>query len=301
MPSHIYATLGMWHEVIRSDLASDEMVRNYTARVNPAAAADQGRNAGRYHSLDFLIHAHLQLAQDDKAKTILDVRNGFGDAEFPANVRYSMHTAYAAIPVRHAFERGAWGEAAALPIARTIYPQAEAISWFGRALGAARSGDARAARQAVEQLRALEGKLAQANDDYWAGQVDIQETAAMAWIALREGRRDEASTLMRRAADLEDGSGKHVAMENRLSPMRELLGELLLDANEPARALEALEASLRNNPNRYRSYAGAARAAEMAGDRALARTYSEKLLALVGSSGSERPDLIVARRRLADN
>ena len=81
MPSHVYSTLGMWHEVIRSDLASDEMTRSYTVRVNPGAAADQARNPARYHSLDFLINAHLQLAQDQRAKPILEIRNSFGDSE----------------------------------------------------------------------------------------------------------------------------------------------------------------------------------------------------------------------------
>ena len=60
-------------------------------------------------------------------------------------------------------------------------------------------------------------------------------------------------------------------MENRLSPMRELLVELLLEANEPAQALREFEMSLRNNMNRYRSFAGAAKAAERAGDRAQAK------------------------------
>jgi hypothetical protein len=47
---------------------------------------------------------------------------------------------------------------------------------------------------------------------------------------------------MRQASDLEDQSGKHVAMENRLSPMRELFGELLLEASQPAKALREFEA-----------------------------------------------------------
>jgi tetratricopeptide (TPR) repeat protein len=301
MPSHIYATLGMWDEVIRSDLAADEMTRSYTARVNPQLAANQAKNAGRYHSLDFLITAHLQLGQDQKAKVIVDTRNSFGDSEFPAGIRYSMHTAYAAIPVRYTFERGAWGEAATLPVARTAFPQAEAISWFGRAIGAARSGDPASAKQAVEQLSALKDKLVKANDSYWAGQVEIQEKAALAWVAFREGRDRDATTLMRQAADLEDRSGKHVAMENRLSPMRELLGELLLEMNEPVQASKEFEASLRNNPNRYRSFAGAAKAAERIGDRARARSYYEKIVSLAGSADSERPDLIAARRFLAGN
>ena len=46
---------------------------------------------------------------------------------------------------------------------------------------------------------------------------------------------------MRQAADLEDRSGKHVAMENRFSPIRELFGELLLQANDPAQALKEFE------------------------------------------------------------
>src|SRR4029077_15085067 len=115
------------------------------------------------------------------------------------------------------------------------------------------------------------------------GQVAIQERAGGAWIALVEGRKKEAIAAMRQAADLEDRSGKHVAMENRLSPIRELLGELLMEAQEPAQALKEFEASLRNNPNRYRSFAGAARAADRAGDRAQAKSYYAMLVSLVGN------------------
>jgi Tfp pilus assembly protein PilF len=106
---------------------------------------------------------------------------------------------------------------------------------------------------------------------------------------------------MRYAADQEDRSGKHVAMENRLSPMRELLGELLLQADEPARALEEFKASLRNNPNRYRSFAGAAKAAERVGDHGQAKSYYEKLLILAAEADSGRPDLIAAKHYVAGN
>jgi Tfp pilus assembly protein PilF len=104
---------------------------------------------------------------------------------------------------------------------------------------------------------------------------------------------------LREAADLEDKSGKHVAIEIRLSPMRELLGELLLQANEPALTLKEFESSLRSYPNRYRSFAGAAKAAEGLGDIALARTYYEKPVALVGNAGTERPEFRMAKQFLA--
>jgi tetratricopeptide (TPR) repeat protein len=297
MPSHIYSTLGMWQEVVSSDRAADDETIAYTARVDPQAAADPAKNPGRYHFLDFLTNGYLQLGQDQQAKRIVDARNSV--AEYPAGFRYSGHTAFAAIPVRYAFERAAWSEAAALAIPRTPFAQAEAIAWFGRAIGAARSGDLTKAKEAIDQLRVLKDRLAQANDAYWTGQVVIQEQAAGAWLALAEGRKGDAIAAMRQAADLEDRSGKHVAMENRLSPIRELLGELLLEANEPAQALKEFETSLRNNPNRYRSFAGAAKAAERAGDRAQAKSYYEKLVALAAQADGGRPDLVAAKRYLA--
>jgi tetratricopeptide (TPR) repeat protein len=297
MPSHIFSTLGMWEEVISSDRAADDLTIAYTARVNPQAASDPAKNPARYHSLDFLTNAYLQLGQDQQAKRIVDARNSV--AEYPATFRYSGHTAFAGIPVRYAFERAAWAEAAALAIPKTPFAQAEAIAWFGRAVGAARNGEVTKAKDAVEHLHALKDRLDKANDAYWAGQVVIQERASEAWIALVEGRKGEAIAAMRLAADLEDRSGKHVAMENRLSPIRELLGELLMEAQEPAQALKEFETSLRNNPNRYRSFAGAARAADWVGDRALARSYYEKLVSLAGNADTARSDLIAAKQYLA--
>ena len=297
MPSHIYSSLGMWQEVISSDRAADEETIAYTARIDLQAAADPAKNPGRYHFLDFLTNGYLQLGQDQQAKRIVDARNSV--AEYPAGFRYSGHTAFAVIPVRYAFERADWVEAAALAIPKTPFAQAEAIAWFGRAIGAARSGDLTKAKEAIDQLRVLKDRLAKANDAYWTGQVAIQEQAAGAWLALAEDRKGDAIAAMRQAADLEDRSGKHVAMENRLSPIRELLGELLLEANEPAQALKEFETSLRNNPNRYRSFAGAAKAAERAGDRAQAKSYYEKLVALAAQADGGRPDLVAAKQYLA--
>src|SRR5450631_389204 len=299
MPSHIYSTLGMWQEAISSDRAADDETIAYTARVNPQAAADPAKNPARYHFLDFLTNAYLQLGQDQQAKRIVDARDSL--AEYPAGFRYSGHTAFAAIPVRYAFERAAWVEAAALAIPKTPFAQAEAIAWFGRAIGAARSGDMTKAREAIERLRVLKDRLAQANDAYWTEQVLIQEQAAGGWVALAEGRKADAIVAMRQAADLEDRSGKHVAMENRLSPIRELLGELLLEADEPAQALREFEASLRNSPNRYRSFAGAAKAAERVGDRGQAKSYYEKLLILAAGANGGRPDLTAAKQYVAGN
>jgi hypothetical protein len=296
MPSHIFSTLGMWREAIAADLASDAATKAYAARsasVTPIAA-----NPARYHSLDFLMNAYLQLGQDQKAKAIVDERNTV--KQLPGDYRLSGHTAFAAIPVRYAIERGDWAGAAALPVAPSVYPQAEAVAWFGRALGAARSNDLAGARGDVDELARLRAKLIANKDEYWVTQIDIYTQAAEAWIALAEHRSRRAVTSMRAAADREDHTEKNVAMENRLSPMRELLGELLLELGKPDEAQREFDASLQVVPNRYRSLAGAARAAGLLRHEADARAYHERLLALTQDADSERPEILAARTYLAN-
>ena len=287
----------MWTDAIPPNLAADAANRAYTVLTNPSAAANLAAIAGRYHPLDFLTHAYLQLGRDRAAKAILDERNSI--TTLPASASITSHTGFAAIATRYAIERGAWAEAAALQPFTTNYKPAEAIIWFGRALGAARSGNPSRANQDLTELSRLQRELASAGDPYWAEQVGIQATAAAAWIALGNGKPAPAIALMRQAADREDNTEKHVAMENRLSPMRELLGELLLQAHQPGAALREFERSLRVVPRRFRSFAGAAQAAAQSGNRRQAVFYYQQLLELAENADGDRPPLAAARTFLA--
>jgi len=285
MPSHIFSMLGMWQDSIQSNLASAASAKEYAARNMPEAIL-------WLHMHDFAVYAYLQGAQDAAAKRLVDERNAIQKVT-PA--RLPSDTAFLAIPVRYAFERGQWGEAAALEAHASQFPAAEAITHFGRGLGAARSSNPAAARQEIERLEQLRQALAAAQNKYWAEQVEIQRRAVEAWVARTEGHNDAALMTMRGAADLEDASEKHIAMENRLVPMRELLAELLLDLNEPGQALREFEASLQVVPNRFRSFYGAAKAAERLGDQAAARAWYQKLVVLSASADTERPELVEAR------
>ena len=292
MPSHIFSTLGMWQDAIRSNLAADAANRAYAASTDSNAAANPASIPARYHNLDFLANAYLQLGQDRLARAIVDERNSIG--ALPATAGMTAQTGFAAIAARYAFERSAWKEAAILTPTKTPFKQADAIIWFARSLGAARTGDIAGAKQSLVEIGRLQQELLSAGDPYWAEQVEIQQKAAAAWIAFAEGNSKQAITLMKNAADLEDRSEKHIAMENRLSPMRELLGELLLAAMKPADALREFERSLRGTPNRFRSLAGAGQAAADSGNRKLAASYFKQLLSMAANADSERPALSTA-------
>jgi predicted Zn-dependent protease len=104
---------------------------------------------------------------------------------------------------------------------------------------------------------------------------------------------------MRAAADLEDSSEKHVAMENRLYPMRELLADLLMEQNQPAAALPEYETSLKNAPERLRGFYGAARAAAAAGDKEKSAVYFGSLVRLTRNGDSDRSEIREAKHFMA--
>ncbi len=280
MPSHIYSMVGMWEESITSNMSSLEIQPDY------------------YHAYDFSVYAALQLAQDARAKAMAEKA-----AKTPVRgdrpPGLGNFTALAAMPARQVIERGDWAGASALPVTSSPYPQADSLTRFTRGLGMARSGDAAGAKREIDAMETLRRALQKSDQSYWADRTEEQMLAVSAWVALAEGNRAQAEKLMRGAANSEDGSVKHVTMENRLYPLRELLADLLLEMGQAAPALREYEAALKAYPNRYRGIYGAARAAEAAGDRQKAADYFGKLLALSKNADGTRPEVARAKAYLA--
>src|SRR5256885_1884346 len=113
------------------------------------------------------------------------------------------------------------------------------------------------------------------------------------------GTREERLKFMRGAADLEDSSEKHVAMENRLYPMRELLGDMLRGYGEPAAALKEYEVSMKNAPSRLRGYYGAAKAAQDSGQAQKAGAEYKPLARLTRDADGDRPQILELKQHLA--
>jgi tetratricopeptide (TPR) repeat protein len=183
----------------------------------------------------------------------------------------------------------------------TRFAYVDAITHFARALGVARSGDVAAAKLDIAKLAELRDKLQTANDAYWTEQADIQLQIANAFVALAEGKRDDALKAMSAAADAEDKTEKSVVTPGPLAPARELYGAMLLESGMAKEAVAAFEATLEKEPNRLGATIGAAKAAEKAGDAGTARQYYAKAVALAQDADPVRPDLAAARAFLAKN
>jgi tetratricopeptide (TPR) repeat protein len=272
MPSHTFTRTGYWQESIDSNVAA------------AAAARREGQTVEELHSSDYEIYAYLQTGQDEAARRIVDSLPEIASRFDPKAVLSgagSPSTGYfalAAIPARYALERRDWKQAAQLTVHETPFPHTDAVTWFARGLGAGRLGQAPTANESVIALQQIREHLVKAGENYWGLQVEIQELAVRAWAALAEGKKEDAMRQMKSAAELEDGTEKSAVTPGPLAPARELLGEMLLELNEPAQALEQFEATLTKEPERFRALYGAARAAQLSGNRDASQRYFRELL-----------------------
>jgi hypothetical protein len=294
MPSHTFTRLGYWQESID---------RNVTAAV---AARRQGQTAEELHASDYETYAYLQTGQDEAAARIVKSLPEMASRFDPKAVLIGAgppaagYFALAAIPARYALERQDWQQAETLAQSETPFPYADAMTWFARGVGAARLGHAAAATEAATALRQIQQRLSKTNEAYWALQVEIQATAVSAWSALAAGRNEEALRQMELAAKLEDGTEKSVVTPGPLSPARELLGEMLLEMNNPAKALVQFEETLKKEPRRFRSLYGAAHAAQLSGRSDLGQKYFGELLTVCARSDKPgRPEIKEAREAFA--
>jgi tetratricopeptide (TPR) repeat protein len=296
MPSHIFIRLGMWEEAIASNLESADAARAYGAQKHPDAMSFE-----ELHAFDYLVYAYLQTAQEDKARQIVEkiaqVKKVFPPEDMPG--AYAL----AAIPARFAVERHAWKEAAALSVPEmpfwTKFPFAEAHIEYARGMGRARTGDVEGAKKAVARLAELREACTDPKFAYFRDHLELQYQAVSAWVAKAEGKKGEAVKLMKKAAAEEDKLGKHPVSPGPVYPIREQLGEMLLELDQPAEALAAFQDSLKNSPHRFYALYGAARAAELAKKDQDARKYYASLVGMCDGSGARREELTQAQAFLA--
>jgi tetratricopeptide (TPR) repeat protein len=284
MPSHIFNRLGLWEDSVASNLAS-------VAATRKSAAMHMGEVSHQLHAMDFLDYAYLQTGREDQAVALLDeVRSLRGLEED------EMSYMLAVVPARHALEMRDWKAAAALEPPSGGSPDTQAITQWARAIGAARSGNLPTAREAVAKLKAIQASLESGHHGYGADSVKLALQEAEAWLAHAEGNDSHAIDVLHAAAESEDSFGA----EQVSIPAREMLADLLLEAKRPAEALAEYQVAMRFAPNRFNGLAGAAQAAEQAGDVKQAASYWARLVDVCkGSDSSRRPELARARQLVA--
>jgi tetratricopeptide (TPR) repeat protein len=288
MPSHIFSRLGLWQESIDSNSAA-------------AAAAEREINAHlaephyEFHPMDFLEYAYLQSGREKDAWQIVEKVDSVPGTT--ASQR-DGHKAY--FSARYYLEVHDWAHAASMTVAPTLTASQKTDVYWAQAIGSARSGDATAARVALENYKKVDDgastyRPAMPTMRGMAPELSVERSETEAWTLYAEGKKDEAVKMLRAAADKEDADPPEVGI-----PTREMLADMLLDMNRTADALTEYQATLKITPNRFDSLYGAAHAAELAGKAQEAADYYGQLLKVCnGGADSTRPEIAHAKTLLA--
>jgi tetratricopeptide (TPR) repeat protein len=286
----LFTRLGKWDDSIELNMRS-------------AAAAWRlpinGQISTHYfHALDYLVYAYLQQSDYDKVKNIAATIDTLSN---PFQAHPATSYALAAIKGRLALEYQQWTDAANLSLEYQSkvpwkkYPQYEALVYFANGIGAGRSGDLEKAKLAFDKLGELQEKLGEPKSSvYWIKKIEVQKTVVEAWQMFAEGNREKALEIMTLAAELEDATEKNPVTPGELLPVREMLGDMLLEMDRPDEAVLQYEMALENSPNRFNSLYGVGRASELIGDKNKATTYYKTLLEICGSSDLSRERLVHA-------
>jgi hypothetical protein len=265
MPSHIFTLLGLWPDSIRSNLAAR------------AAAHQQSDIGEELHSMDYLMYAYLQAGRfDDAAALLADLR---AMSNLPV-AEYKVAYASTIMPVRVAVERRQWEDALNIAADRGAPPQFRAIAEWANSIAASHLGKPPEAELHLHNLQDLLTEVRNAGDDYWTSQLQVQSLQAEGWLWHARGDDHQATSILSAGASQEDGVAKRPMTPGPVTPAREQLADLLLDANHPAEALHEYELVLKSSPGRRNALSGAARAATLSGDSAKAQQFAQQLKAL---------------------
>ena len=277
MPSHIFLQLGMWQDVVSSNIDA------YAAAlaVNEKYGLAEGRED--FHTLSWLAYANLMLGQFDAAEENLSSAAAALDRN-PNSTR--VHNGYLDMRGRHILETGQWEELSLAPIDSVEGSHANWVAVVG--MSAAHRGETDAAISAEARLRTLGQNAEAAGNLYAARENAVLEQEVAAIRLLSDGDNDAAVAAARNAADMEMQflrmpSGPPKPMK----PAGELYAGVLLAADRPEEAMEAFEAALQWVPLRTPSMRGFAQAAEKSGEN---ETANEMYMRLKNMPGARQGD-----------
>src|SRR6516165_6442385 len=197
MPSHIFVQLGMWDDVVASNVAA------YKAAVALAERKNLPRGREDFHTLAWLQYAYLQQGKIEEAQGCVDAAKLVADRDSSPRVR----DGYAAMKARQIVETAHW-EKLLLPDGSVRDGGAPAYDGsaaylLAAGLGAAKLGDLPTANRALDRLKTMRQQAESGSNAYRAKPLTILEKEVAAAIASAQADAAGAERLLKEATATE--------------------------------------------------------------------------------------------------
>jgi tetratricopeptide (TPR) repeat protein len=250
MPSHIFVQLGMWDDVVASNVVA------YKAAVDLADRKNLPRGREDFHTLSWLQYAYLQQGKFDDAQRCVDMAKAVADKDENPRVR----DGYASMKARQVVETARWEK---MPLPAGAVKDGGAPGYDGSAsyvlaagLSAAKLGDLATANIAIDKLKAMRTQAESGSNAYRAKPFAIMEKEVASAVASAQKDPASAERLLKEATAIELTLDAPSGPTEPIKPSFELYGDLLTDLGRTQEAAVQYRQSLQRTPNRRAAMQG---------------------------------------------
>ncbi|HUS08751.1 MAG TPA: hypothetical protein VMZ52_20780, partial [Bryobacteraceae bacterium] len=283
MPSHIFFGLGMWPEAA----AANESAWNWAREK--AKRSKRPVEAGGYHALWWLEYAYLQQGRYADARRTVVAMGTIAGAGAAPPLRFHLIQMRAMYSIETGAPYEADAETTGIDLA------AAGADLLARGMTALNTGNKDQAEELLKRLQVLQKPFATlpASDIHRHVYAGDQETLQImgnelaALLRLADGKSREAVELLKSAVALEEKTPFEFGPPQPPKPAHELLGEVLLQLNQPALARVQFELGLLRSPKRALSLLGLARSLTQSGNSTAARKIYGELHAIWSQADPE--------------
>ncbi len=260
MPSHIFVALGMWDEVINSNIAS------YEASVTRMKEKGLDNDARGYHAFKWLMYGYLQKGDFAKAKEMVYEMKQYA-AETPSS-RARAH--YVMMKADYLTQTGNWADSIANDTVDIdkLNALTQGVEVFTQGMSAYHSGDKDKLNTAIDELNDMSSKgetLMVAGDAKMCSgissylqppsvkevnSIKVLEYELKAMQALINEDEKMAETWMKKATAQEEETGYTYGPPNIVKPSFEMYGEWLVSKERTEEAKAQFEKVLERAPKR---------------------------------------------------
>jgi len=274
MTTHIFFALGMWEE----GRAQNEVAANLT-RWAPG------------HYTWWLGYALLQQGRFADAERHLErVRSGMTGSRGQISHLTWMRGDFLVNTERWNSAPASWS------IEYGALPAIAAYDAFVAGYRGWRQGNPGAVQTAHARMTALMDTVRRRGDTLSLRQLAVMERELGALLRVAAGQTHEAVAILRAAAHAEETIPAEFGPPHIVKPAWELLGEVLMEANQHAEAQQAFSRALQLAPGRARALMGLVRAAASTGDRAVAESAYRRLESAWSNADRDLSELAELRR-----
>ena len=260
MPSHIFVALGMWDEVIKSNIAS------YDASVARMKEKKLDNNARGYHAFKWLMYGYLQKGNYAKAREMVYDMKQYCDANPSSKAR--AH--YIMMKADYLTESDNWTDSITKQIVslEELNLLTKGVQIFTQGMSGYENGNIDLLNNAIRELNTMQSsaanqmvvgtpKMCSGVSSYKqppsvneVNSVKVLEYELRAVLALHDKDKKAAEEWMRKATDTEDTTNFTYGPPNIVKPSFEMYGEWLVEQGRKSEAKNQFEKVLERAPKR---------------------------------------------------